>query len=237
MRAHPAILTPTFRGRAPSAARPRPRHQGGSLSDESVLMDDGSDPEREPRLGTTINLLARIRAGDPRARAILWHRFLPRLKNLVQGYTLPAHLRVLHDVDDIIMRVIERVDPRLTSFNYEREGAFLRYLRVVTRRYIISITRSRAPAMEEVDPNTRAAGWNPEQETIRRDQRRAVRRALGILTPLQREAVVMRLEYRFSYEEIARELDQPNAHAVRMMIRRAILKIAEYLRDHRDFES
>ncbi|HKO22961.1 MAG TPA: sigma-70 family RNA polymerase sigma factor [Candidatus Eisenbacteria bacterium] len=200
-------------------------------------MDHGSDPEREPRLGTTINLLARIRAGDPRARAILWHRFLPRLKNLVQGYTLPAHLRVLHDVEDIIMRVIERVDPRLTSFNYEREGALLRYLRVVTRRYIISITRSRAPATEEVDPNTRATGWNPEQEAIRRDQRRAVRRALGILTPLQREAVVMRLEYRFSYEEIARELDQPNAHAVRMMIRRAILKIAEHLRDHRDFES
>lgn len=155
----------------------------------------------------------------------------------MQGYTIPAHLRVLHDVDDIVMHVIERVDPKLTSFHYEREGAFLRYLRVVTRRYIISITRSKAPAPKEIDPDIPDRRWDPAEEAIRRDQMRAVQRALRILTPLQREAVVMRLEYRFSYEEIAKELDLPNANAARMMIHRAILKIAEYLRDHRDFES
>jgi RNA polymerase sigma factor (sigma-70 family) len=153
----------------------------------------------------------------------------------VRGYSIPAHLRVLHDVDDIVMRVIERVDPKLTTFEYEREGIFLRYLRVVTRRYIISITRSRAPATEELPPDARAPGWNPEQEAIRRDQRRAFQRALAILNPRQREAVVMRLEYRFTYEEIARELDLANENATRMMIQRAMLKIAEYLRDHRDF--
>jgi len=153
----------------------------------------------------------------------------------VRGYSIPAHLRVLHDVDDIVMRVIERVDPKLTTFKYEREGIFLRYLRVVTRRYIISITRSRAPATEELPPDARAPGWNPEQEAIRRDQRRAFHRALAILNPRQREAVMMRLEYRFTYEEIARELDLANENATRMMIQRAMLKIAEYLRDHRDF--
>lgn len=153
----------------------------------------------------------------------------------MQGYTIPAHLRVLHDVDDIVMHVIERVDPRLTSFEYEREGAFLRYLRVVTRRYVISITRSKAPATKELDHDIPSPDWNPAEETIRRDQKRAVERALRILTPLQREAVVMRLEYRFSYEEIAKELELPNANAARMLIHRAILKIADYLRDHRDF--
>lgn len=182
-------------------------------------------------------MLAQIRDGDQAARTHLWNRFLPRLKNLVRGYTLPAHLRVLHDVDDIAMRVIERVDPKLASFKYEREGVFLRYLRVVTRRTIISITRSRAPVTEKLDPNVRSTGWNPEQESIRRDQMRAFRRALGNLTPRQREAVVMRLEYRFTYEEIARELDLTNENAARMMIHRAMLKIAEYLRDHRDFGS
>ena len=45
----------------------------------------------------------------------------------------------------------------------------------------------------------------------------------------------MRLEYRFTYEEIARELDLANENATRMMIQRAMLKMAEYLRDHRDF--
>ncbi|HEX5032271.1 MAG TPA: sigma-70 family RNA polymerase sigma factor [Candidatus Eisenbacteria bacterium] len=168
---------------------------------------------------------------------MLWNRFLPRLHNLVRGYTIPAHLRVLHDVDDIVMRVVERVDPKLTSFKYEREGAFLRYLRVVTRRYIISITRSRAPATEELPANLRATGLNPELEAIRRDQRRAFERALGILKPLQREAVVMALEYRFTFKEIAMELDLPSENAARMMVHRAMLKIAEYLRDHRDFGS
>jgi RNA polymerase sigma-70 factor (ECF subfamily) len=207
--------------------------QGGTLGDESNHRDGGAS---EPKLGTTIVLLAQIRAGNQAARTKLWNRYLQPLRRLVRGHFIPRHVRALHDVDDIVMRVIEQVDPRLSDFDYRREGALLEYLRKVTRNLIISLGRVREPEREEISSGLVAGGASPEDDAVASERRRAFESALAILDDRQREAVVMRLEYGFTYQEIAEAVEAPTANAARMMIKRAIVKMIEHMRDHRDFD-
>ena len=154
----------------------------------------------------------------------------------MRGYRLPRHVRSLHDVDDIVMRVVEQVDPKLTTtFVYEREGSLWQYMRTVARNLVISLGRSREPVQEELPHDLEARGWLPDMDAVRSDQREAFEGALASLNPRQRDAVVMRLEYGFSYKEIADEVDMPTENAARMMVERAIVKMMEHIRQHRDF--
>jgi RNA polymerase sigma-70 factor, ECF subfamily len=154
----------------------------------------------------------------------------------VRGHFIPRHVRALHDVDDIVMRVIEQVDPRLPDFDYRREGALLEYLRKVSRNLIISLGRVREPEREEISSGLVAGGRSPEDDAVAGERRRAFESALAILDDRQREAVVMRLEYGFTYQEIAEAVEAPTANAARMMIKRAIVKMIEHMRGHRDFD-
>ena len=207
--------------------------QGGTLGEESNRQDDDAP---EPKLGTTIVLLAQIRAGNQTARTKLWNRYLQPLRRLVRGHYIPRHVRALHDVDDIVMRVIEQVDPRLADFEYRREGALLDYLRKVTRNLIISLGRVREPEKEEISSGIVASGLSPDDAAVASEQRRAFEGALSILDDRQRESVVMRLEYGFSYQDIAEAVEAPTPNAARMMIKRAIVKMIEHMSAHRDFD-
>jgi RNA polymerase sigma-70 factor (ECF subfamily) len=54
-------------------------------------------------------------------------------------------------------------------------------------------------------------------------------KALESLTPEQQQAVVMRIEFGFSFPEIARALGRNSANSVRMQVSRAILRLAEVM--------
>jgi RNA polymerase sigma-70 factor (ECF subfamily) len=51
--------------------------------------------------------------------------------------------------------------------------------------------------------------------------------ALATLPALQQEAVVMRIEMGFTHREVAEALELPSANAARMMVARALVRIAE----------
>jgi RNA polymerase sigma-70 factor (ECF subfamily) len=229
------------RGRLSSRERLRPRscgrtssgaHRGGTLGDGSNHKDGD---ESESKLATTLVLLALIRAGNQAARTKLWERYLKPLNRLVRGHFIPYRVRALHDVDDIVMRVIEQVDPKLLEFDYRREGALMDYLRTVTRNLIISLSRVREPEREELSPMLQGSEMSPAELAVAADQREAFEKALDILNDRQREAVVMRLEFGFPYDEIAAAVELPTGNAARMMVERAMLKMIEHMRDHRDF--
>ena len=207
-------------------------HRGGTLGDGSNQRD-GDEPES--KLATTLVLLAQIRAGNQSARTKLWERYLKPLNRLVRGHFIPYRVRALYDVDDIVMRVIEQVDPKLLDFDYRREGALMDYLRKVTRNLLISLSRVREPEREELSPTLQANEMSPAERAVASDQREAFEKALEILNDRQREAVVMRLEYGFQYDEIAAAVELATANAARMMVERAVLKMMEHMRDHRDF--
>jgi hypothetical protein len=47
------------------------------------------------------------------------------------------------------------------------------------------------------------------------------------LTEEQQEAVILRIEFGLSYEEIARVLGRPSGNSVRMQVGRALVRLAE----------
>jgi RNA polymerase sigma-70 factor (ECF subfamily) len=54
--------------------------------------------------------------------------------------------------------------------------------------------------------------------------------ALTRLTPEQHQAVHLRIELGYSFTEVAEAMEAPSADSARMLVNRALLKLAEELR-------
>jgi len=74
-------------------------------------------------------------------------------------------------------------------------------------------------------------GPSPLDEAVGRDARQRYERALLKLTPDQQEAVVLRLELGFTYPEMAEALERPSANAARLLVTRALVRLAKEMRE------
>lgn len=189
----------------------------------------------EPRaLESTAVLFERIRAGDAAARDTLFARYLPVLRRWAHG-RLPARARGLADTDDLVQITLVRALNRLGEFEPRREGAFLAYLRHVLLNGVREEIRrsARRPQGEEateavVDPTPSVV-----EQAIGRDTLERYEAALMRLTDEQREATILRLEYDFTYPEIADALGKSTPNAARMLVARALVRLAEDMHDAR----
>jgi RNA polymerase sigma-70 factor (ECF subfamily) len=64
------------------------------------------------------------------------------------------------------------------------------------------------------------------EQAVGRERLAAYERALAKLPEKKRNAVIMRVEFGMSFEEIATELARPSANAARMMVTRALDELA-----------
>ena len=78
----------------------------------------------------------------------------------------------------------------------------------------------------ELSEDLPAAGLSPLEEAIGRDDVELYEAALAKLAPPQREAIVLRVELGFSYDEVARSLGRQSPNAARMLIARAMVRLA-----------
>ncbi len=188
--------------------------------------DDG--PERG--LDSTVSLLARVRAGDGTARDRLLARYLPILRRWAHG-RLPSHARQLADTDDLVQITLVRAFNHLGSFEPKREGAFLLYLRrILLNALRDEIRRSRrAHASGEPDVDIPDPGRSTLEEVIGRETVERYEAALTELTEEQREAVILRIEFDFKHEQIAEAVGKPTANAARMLVTRALVRVAEIM--------
>lgn len=184
-------------------------------------------------LESTAVLLDRIRAGDALARERLLRRYLPVLRSWVHG-RLPARARGMADTDDIVQVSLYRALNRLEAFENRHEGAFFAYLRqsvlnAIRQEIRRSVRRPSAP--ETVDE---PADLSPSvvEQAIGREMLECYETALLRLTDEQREAVVLRLECGLSYPEMAEAMGKPSANAARMLVVRALVPLAEAMREH-----
>lgn len=180
---------------------------------------------------TTALLFERIRDGDDTARDLLFRRYLPILRRWAHG-RLPARARGLADTDDLVQVTLLRALNRLGEFEPRREGAFLAYLRQVLLNLIREELRraSRRPAGTEPEADLPDRAPSPIELAIGRDELERYEAALAELDPEPREAVLLRIEFGYSYPEIAAALGSPSANAVRMTISRALVRLAERMR-------
>ena len=121
------------------------------------------------------------------------------------------------------------------TFEPAPEGAFLVYLRRIflnaMRDEIRRAHGGRRSA--ELDPDLPDARPTALEETMGRETLEAYEAGLALLGEEQRDAVVLRLEFGMKYEEIAEATGRASANAARMMVSRAILRLAEVMDAHR----
>ncbi len=200
-------------------------------------MTFSESPGRPPaggNLETTASLLARVRQGDAAARERLFARALPLLRQWAHG-RLPVGARQLADTEDLVQISLVRALNRLESFEPTREGAFLVYLRrILLNALRDEIRRSRRSRISgEPDDNHPAAGPSTLEQVIGREALEDYEAALAQLSEEQREAVILRVEFGFKYEEIAEAMGRPSTDAARMTVTRAIRRLAEAMDVHR----
>ncbi len=192
-------------------------------------------PKPAGALESTAFLLDRVRGGDDRARERLVARFLPLLRRWAQG-RLPARARGLADTDDLVQVSLLRALEHVNDFEVRREGAFLAYLRrILVNALRDEIRRSTRRASEPLDGRDVAS---PDasliEQQIGRDVVETYEAALERLTEAQQEAVIMRLEFGYGYPQIAETFGDTTPNAVRMLVSRALVRLAEEMEKHRD---
>ena len=188
-------------------------------------------PEARP-LESTTRLLAEARDGSRRARERLVARYLPVLQRFAHG-RLPARCRSLMETGDLVQVALVRALEHLERFRPQREGAFLAYLRQIVINQIRDEARRVAvrPVQVELPEDLAHEARTPLEEAIGNEALASYEAALTRLSDQQREAVILRLELGFSYEEIAEALERPSANAARMVVLRGMERVATLMKE------
>ncbi len=186
----------------------------------------------KPLLDSTQALLQRVRTGDEQAREDLVQRFLPGLRRWAHG-RLPAHARDLMDTNDLVSVALVRALRRVDQVRATAPGGFFAYLRTVALNCLRDELRraGRRPPRNPLTVDLEDDRPALLEATLGRGMIDRYQRALESLSVAQQEAVILRIEFGFTFEEIARALGRSSANAVRMQVTRAILRLAEAMDD------
>lgn len=195
--------------------------------------DDAPPIPSGASLGTISVLVERARGGDSGAREQLARRCVAALKRFAGG-RVPRGVRGRLDTDDLIQNAVMRAFERLDAFNRRGHGSFLANLRTIVLNQIRDearrlSTRSPHEALGEALPHP---GASPLEDAVGREFIEAYEAALAQMAPVQREAVVLRLEMGYSYEEIAEAIGSASPNAARMMVVRALVRLAQAMEPH-----
>jgi RNA polymerase sigma-70 factor (ECF subfamily) len=190
------------------------------------------DREVEPASGaraeldSTASLLERIRQGHDDARERLFARVVPVLQRWAHR-RLPDRARDLLDTDDLVQVTVLRALVRLKDFEYQGEGAFLGYLRSILINAIRERIRraGRRPQHVALDQELLDRGPPILEGLIGRESIHRYETALDTLPADMRQALILRLEFEYSHQEIASELGRPSEDAARMTVARALAKL------------
>lgn len=184
-------------------------------------------------LETTADLISRARAGDARAEQDLISRFIPMLQRWAHG-RLSGPARDLAETDDLVQVSILRALKRLPHFESRREGAFLAYLRAIAinalkEEHRRGVSREGRDRLMRTQAEAAAQAEEPS-ESFDPAALEKYEAALEKLPERQREALILRLEFDYSYAQIASAIESPSEDAARMTVKRALLRLTEEMK-------
>lgn len=176
---------------------------------------------------STASLLERVRSGDPAAREVLAVRYAAMLQRWAHG-RLPASARDLVDTSDLVQVTLIRAFEHVDQFQPRREGAFLAYIRRILLNQIRDEARraKRRPVREELPDDIGDSSPSPLEEMIGKESLTRYEKALACLTDRQREAIILRVELGLRYREVAEALGAPSVNAARLIVARALVRLA-----------
>jgi len=196
------------------------------------MDDQRASTQRSDAVDSTFDLVERAKTGDSDALNDLFARYLPPLRRWASG-RLPRWTRDLMDTDDLVQETVFRAVKRMDRFEARHEGALQAYLRqAVVNRIRDEVRRARrAPVSEMLDDNAPDVAASPLENAIGAEALECYEAALTRLRPEERQAIVARVEMDGSYQDVARALGKPSADAARMAVSRALLRLAEEMKD------
>ena len=114
-------------------------------------------------------------------------------------------------------------------FEPAREGALQAYLRqAVMNRIRDEIRRKgRRPERTELEGTEVDEGRSPLEKAIGMEEIERYEKALGRLRPEEREAIILRVELGYSYDDVANLLGKPTSGAAHKATKRALVRLAE----------
>lgn len=185
-------------------------------------------PEDEHRPGEADALLDRIGRGDREAVLALYDRFA--------GVVLSVATRITgnrSEAEDIVQDVFARVWREAPTFDRAR-GSAAAWIVTFARNRSIDVVRSRGRRSRHEDeqateePVVTEAAATPEAEVGDAQRASAVRRALDLLRPEQRQVVELAYFGGLSHSEIAERLGQPLG-TVKTRIAQSVKRLREEL--------
>lgn len=179
----------------------------------------------------SVDLWRRSREGDGDALRELCERYLPRLTRWATG-RLPRHSRSVLETNDLVQETLFQALRHLEDFEPRHAGALAAYLRTALRNNILQQYRKgrTRPEPETLESQrSPSPALSPLEEAIGAETLARYDEALAGLDPVDREAVVLRIELDCSYAEIAEALGAPSANAARMRVARALARLAPKL--------
>lgn len=186
-------------------------------------------PLEPPRSETTLSLLDRANGGDRQAFEELFSRCVPPLRRWASG-RLPRSARAMTETADVVQDAVLSTLRQLSTFVPEREGSLQAYLRrAVMNRIRDELRRAaRRPTGDFAEEQIGASNDpSPLDHAIGREAVDRYERALARLAPIEREAIVARIELGYSYEQVAEAVGRPSPGAARVALRRALVRLAQ----------
>lgn len=193
----------------------------GPMSLTAERESDQLDPE------SSFALVLRAKKDDRDALNVLFDRYTRRMRIWAHG-KLPEHARGPMDTADLVQDTMLKVVRRLDAFVPLHEGAFLAFVRTTLDNNL----RDRLRHVGRRGPEDPIASTHPSAEPSAYDVTvgslllQRYERGLAQLKPRHREAVILRIEFRLSWKEVAEALGVTPA-AAQMTVHRALIRLAK----------
>jgi RNA polymerase sigma-70 factor (ECF subfamily) len=173
------------------------------------------------------------RGGDRHALDRLFVRYMKPLKRWAHG-RLPRWARDMRDTDDLVQESVLQTLRQVDRFEPTRDGAFYAYLRkALHNRLLDEIRRAKRAPRDPLASDHPDAAPSPVEEIIGRQMMARYEDGLAKLRPEEREAVLARVEFGRTYAEIAEALGKPSPDAARMLVGRALVRLAQEMKSGR----
>jgi RNA polymerase sigma-70 factor (ECF subfamily) len=183
----------------------------------------------KPGVESSLLLLERARAGDEAALADLLGRYLPRLRKWATG-RLPASARHLLDTEDIVQDTLVKALRNLGRAEIHDYGALQAYLRQSLTNRLTDLYRRTRPQDTTAGSNLPAREASPLDIVIGEETLRRYECGLSRLKDEDRQAVILRVELCYDYDQIAEMLGKSSAAAARVAVSRALARLSREMR-------
>lgn len=183
---------------------------------------------------TSVELIRLAREGDQEALDELFERHFPPLRRWAHG-RLPRWVRSVAETADLVQEAMFHAFRRIDAVEVKRKGALRAYLRQSIQNRIRDEYRTfaRRGRHEPIDTGFASRDASPLDLALDAETQARYLAALRLLRPADQELIVGRLELEYSYEQLAAATSRHSPDAVRVALRRALLRLAERMQDAR----